>query len=274
MSPPDEDIWEVVYDAGLVPACAMHLAVARQAGRERLDLACAAGARTAARAADRVVSAAAGMAVAEAVAWAADMGAIEAAAWAVHMASSCGGEPSGRVRMDDAWTAYAAVSREADRMRVAMDEAVGRLLVRPCEPEVRPPVCCSTGADERTQDREDPMGTKTGWRSRPASITRTTDPVGLRIEGDVDAGQHDLLAGELSEVLAAARAGEGVVHLDLSGLSFIDLRALNLLAGQVRDEGNGVRVVLDNLSPDVGNLIDTLGWERLPGLERGTVENP
>ncbi|MFE1441880.1 STAS domain-containing protein [Streptomyces sp. NPDC058739] len=96
-------------------------------------------------------------------------------------------------------------------------------------------------------------------------VTRTVDPPGLRLEGELDAARH----GELSEALTALTALHGTggeVRLDLAGLYFIDLGSLSLLSGF----GNGRRVVLDGLSPTVARVIETLGWERLPGLVRGT----
>ena len=64
----------------------------------------------------------------------------------------------------------------------------------------------------------------------------------------------------------------GDVRLDLAGLHFIDLGALRLLTRLVEGRGNGVRLVLDNLSAPMENLIETVGWERLPGLVQGRKE--
>ncbi|MFF0203431.1 STAS domain-containing protein [Streptomyces sp. NPDC005017] len=93
-------------------------------------------------------------------------------------------------------------------------------------------------------------------------VTRTVDPPGLRLEGELDAARH----AELSEALTALDGTGGDVRLDLAGLHFIDLGSLSLLSGF----GNGRRVVLDGLSPTVARVIETLGRERLPGLVRGT----
>ncbi|BCL25075.1 MULTISPECIES: STAS domain-containing protein [Streptomyces] len=96
-------------------------------------------------------------------------------------------------------------------------------------------------------------------------ITPTDDPPGLRLAGELDATRH----GELSEALSSHVAEEGDVRLDLAGLTFIDLGALSLLTSFVESRGGALRLVLDNLSPAVGNLIETVGWERLPGLVQG-----
>ncbi|MET7933242.1 STAS domain-containing protein [Streptomyces sp. NPDC005322] len=96
-------------------------------------------------------------------------------------------------------------------------------------------------------------------------ITRTISPPSLRIEGELDATRHS----DVTEALSSLVAESSEVRLDLAGLSFIDLGTLSLLTGFVERRDSGVRLVLDNLSPDVANLIETVGWERLPGLVQG-----
>ncbi|GHD93233.1 STAS domain-containing protein [Streptomyces naganishii] len=100
---------------------------------------------------------------------------------------------------------------------------------------------------------------------RMLRITPMADPPGLRLEGELDATRHQELVETLSPL--AARGGE--VRLDLAGLRFIDLGALRLLTCLVESCGNGVRLVLDNLSPQLENLVLTVSWERLPGLVQG-----
>jgi ABC-type transporter Mla MlaB component len=96
-------------------------------------------------------------------------------------------------------------------------------------------------------------------------IVRTFEPAGLRIEGELDAARHTVLA----ETLMQVGAQRGSVHLDLSRLGFIDLGGLNLLARHaVRLPADG-SLVLDHLRPNVENLITTVGWHRLPGIARG-----
>lgn len=99
-------------------------------------------------------------------------------------------------------------------------------------------------------------------------ITQTLDPPGLCLEGELDATRHRVVV----EALSPLTAGGGDVRLDLAGLRFIDLGALRLLTGLVARCGNGVRLVLDNLSPQMENLLETVGWERLPGLVQGRKE--
>ncbi|TDD77999.1 STAS domain-containing protein [Actinomadura darangshiensis] len=95
-------------------------------------------------------------------------------------------------------------------------------------------------------------------------IVRTFDPDGLRVEGELDAARHSVFAEQLSRV----RPG-GSVHLDMSGLGFIDLGGLHLLAKHATRLPAEASLVLDHLSPNVKSVIETVGWHRLPGLARG-----
>ncbi|GAA1531119.1 hypothetical protein GCM10009678_11520 [Actinomadura kijaniata] len=96
-------------------------------------------------------------------------------------------------------------------------------------------------------------------------ITRTFEPHGLRIEGELDAARHSVFAQQLSLVAHGRRR----VHLDFSRLGFIDLGTLNLLAEHATGLDERDALVLDNLPPDVENVIEMVGWHRLPGLARG-----
>lgn len=96
-------------------------------------------------------------------------------------------------------------------------------------------------------------------------IVRTFEPAGLRIEGELDAARHTVVA----ETLARVGAQRGSVHLDLSRLGFIDLGGLNLLARHATRLPAQGALVLDNLRPNVERVIETVGWHRLPGLARG-----
>ena len=98
-------------------------------------------------------------------------------------------------------------------------------------------------------------------------IVRTYDPPGLRVEGELDAARHQVFAQELALVTASRRRA----HLDFSRLGFIDLAGLNLLALHATGLPGGGPLVLDNLPPDVENVIEMVGWHRLPGLARGRL---
>ncbi|MFG2016417.1 MEDS domain-containing protein [Actinomadura geliboluensis] len=96
-------------------------------------------------------------------------------------------------------------------------------------------------------------------------IVRTFDPAGLRIEGELDAARHTVVAENLAQLVAQ----RGSVHLDLSRLGFIDLGGLNLLARHATRLPADRALVLDHLRPNVEGVIEAVGWNRLPGLTRG-----
>jgi anti-anti-sigma regulatory factor len=89
-------------------------------------------------------------------------------------------------------------------------------------------------------------------------ISRTDDPPTLYLGGEVDATGYDALADALSAMVADHRE----IRLDFTDLAFIDLGGLHVLG---RHTG-ARRVVLENLPADLRHFIDTLGWDRLPGL--------
>ncbi|MUN37021.1 MEDS domain-containing protein [Actinomadura litoris] len=96
-------------------------------------------------------------------------------------------------------------------------------------------------------------------------IVRTFEPNGLRVEGELDAARHAVFAEKLAQVSTARRR----VHLDFSRLGFIDLGGLGLLAQHATRLHADEALVLDHLPPDVENVIEMVGWHRLPGLTRG-----
>jgi anti-anti-sigma regulatory factor len=99
-------------------------------------------------------------------------------------------------------------------------------------------------------------------------ITKTFAPGGLRLEGELDGARHAAFA----EALAKVTSTRGTVHLDFTGVRFVDLGALNLLATQAMRMPSGRDVVLDNLPPEVVGIIEMVGWHRLPGVSLGELK--
>ncbi|WP_030169587.1 MEDS domain-containing protein [Spirillospora albida] len=95
------------------------------------------------------------------------------------------------------------------------------------------------------------------------TIVRTFQPAGLSLSGELDASRHAVL----DQALAILPAGRDI-HLDMAGLGFIDLGAINLLADVAGRAGTG-SVVLDRMAPEMRAVLDTVGWARLPGLRVG-----
>jgi anti-anti-sigma regulatory factor len=96
-------------------------------------------------------------------------------------------------------------------------------------------------------------------------MTRTYAPYGLRLEGEIDGARHQAF----TRTLAAVSDPRSEVHLELCGLRFIDLGALNLIGTQALRLTRGRGLVLDNPSPDLENVITMVGFDRLPGVIRG-----
>lgn len=95
------------------------------------------------------------------------------------------------------------------------------------------------------------------------TIVRTFQPAGLSLSGELDASRHAVL----DQALATLPAGRDI-HLDMAGLGFIDLGAINLLADVAGRTGTGA-VVLDRMAPELRAVLDTVGWSMLPGLRVG-----
>jgi anti-anti-sigma factor len=96
-------------------------------------------------------------------------------------------------------------------------------------------------------------------------IVRTFRPHGLRLEGELDVARHTVFA----EKLSLAAQGRRRVHLDCSRLRFLDLTGLNLLVLQASRLPRGGALVLDRLPESVVDVIETVGWHRLPGVVPG-----
>ncbi|WP_242884550.1 MEDS domain-containing protein [Actinomadura litoris] len=98
-------------------------------------------------------------------------------------------------------------------------------------------------------------------------IVRTFRPAGLALSGELDASRHTVLDRELTA--SASRAGGGDLHLDLARLDFIDLGAINILAAIAASREGPGGIVLDRVSPQLRAVLETVGWDMLPGLRLG-----
>jgi anti-anti-sigma regulatory factor len=96
-------------------------------------------------------------------------------------------------------------------------------------------------------------------------ITRTHTPNGLRLIGELDAARHPAFLTALTSV----NATHPHIHLDFAQVRFLDLATLSLLITHTGPVRPGHTLILDNLPPDVVNLIQTLGWHRFPSISHG-----
>ncbi len=89
-------------------------------------------------------------------------------------------------------------------------------------------------------------------------LTRMFRPRGLAVAGEIDASRHRAL----EQALAAVGDGQQELHLDLTGLRFIDFGALRLLA----DFATERTLVLDQVPAQLRTVMEIVGWTGLPGL--------
>lgn len=97
------------------------------------------------------------------------------------------------------------------------------------------------------------------------TLTPVYDPAGLRVTGDIDLTNT---TGWQSAVAAVADHGEEV-HLDLSGLRFIDLQGVRVLTRTAAAMADGRRLVLDSAPQGLMMILRLTGWDRISNLVIG-----
>jgi anti-anti-sigma regulatory factor len=102
------------------------------------------------------------------------------------------------------------------------------------------------------------------------TITRTFEPRGLRLKGELDGARHTVFA----EALYAVVAQGGDIHLDVSDLRFIDLGALSMMAGAAMRMAAHGSLFLDDPSPDLTEVVQLVGGPMLPWLKIGKGGTP
>jgi anti-anti-sigma regulatory factor len=100
------------------------------------------------------------------------------------------------------------------------------------------------------------------------TITRTFDPRGLRLKGELDGARHTVFA----EALQSVTAHGGDVHLDVRDLRFIDLGALSMMAGAAMQMAAYGNLILDDPSPDLTEVVRLVGGPMAPWLKIGNGE--
>jgi ABC-type transporter Mla MlaB component len=100
-------------------------------------------------------------------------------------------------------------------------------------------------------------------------ITRTVDPPGLALAGEIDESTYPAL-------LAALRGLPDTppeVHLDLADVSYCDLAGLRAIVrlASPGGPGTGRPVVLHKVPEQLRAVLGIIGWDAVPGL---TVAEP
>jgi anti-anti-sigma factor len=94
-------------------------------------------------------------------------------------------------------------------------------------------------------------------------VTRTSSPAGLRVTGEVDTSNSSSLA---DSIRTGFPDGEDP-HLDLSGLSFVDISGIRELVNLAREFGPDRRLLIHGLPAQLETVMQVTGWTDLPGLE-------
>ena len=93
-------------------------------------------------------------------------------------------------------------------------------------------------------------------------VTRTVEPVGLRFAGEIDISNSDAVAQSLRIALGDVTRA----HLDLSGLSFIDVSGIRALVEAAQEIGDGRRLLLHGLPRRLQKVMRVTGWTDVPAL--------
>ncbi|MFD3457769.1 STAS domain-containing protein [Streptomyces sp. NPDC058691] len=95
-------------------------------------------------------------------------------------------------------------------------------------------------------------------------VVRTFSPAGLRFEGEIDLCTRGLLATTLDE---AVRFGRADLHVDLSGVTFIDVAGIRTMTTVAKNLSREGRCLLLHATPPLARkVMHILGWDTTPGL--------
>jgi anti-anti-sigma regulatory factor len=101
-------------------------------------------------------------------------------------------------------------------------------------------------------------------------ISSTSNPLRLTITGEIDESSYPVL------LVGLAAAGEGEIHIDLSGVTYCDLAGLRAIV-RLAEPSSGSRlarhVVLHAVPPRFREILHILGWDEIPGIDLGNPRN-
>jgi anti-anti-sigma regulatory factor len=107
-----------------------------------------------------------------------------------------------------------------------------------------------------------------GVRYIPASdygsllVTWAAGQAFMEISGEIDLLNYSALA----QTLGRLTAGVGTLHVSLAGLTFCDLGGLRVIVGLAAGGGDGRRVVMHEVPPQIMMVLGIVGWDSAPGL--------
>jgi anti-anti-sigma factor len=100
------------------------------------------------------------------------------------------------------------------------------------------------------------------YADRHLVVMRTTEPRGLRFAGEIDISNSDAVGQSVRIALGDAPRS----HLDLSGLSFIDVSGVRALVDAARDLGDGRELRLHGLARQLKTVMRAIGWAGSPAV--------
>ena len=100
-------------------------------------------------------------------------------------------------------------------------------------------------------------------------ISRTADPPGLAIAGEIDESTYPALLAALRQLPDTPPE----VHFDLADISYCDLAGLRAIVRLASPGGAspGRAVVLHKVPDQLRDVLEIIGWDAVPGL---TVAGP
>jgi anti-anti-sigma factor len=102
------------------------------------------------------------------------------------------------------------------------------------------------------------------YQDKQLVITQSSRPVGLRLNGEVDASNVEAVSNVLNKTLQALEGGD--VHIDLTGLEFSDVSGIRALVAAAEGVDGTRRLILYGLPPLMTKVMDVVGWTDLPAL--------
>ena len=102
------------------------------------------------------------------------------------------------------------------------------------------------------------------YQDKQLVITHSSRPVGLRLNGEVDASNVEAVSSVLNKTLQANEGGD--VHIDLTGLEFSDVSGIRALVAAAEGVDGTRRLILYGLPPLMTKVMDVVGWTDLPAL--------